>query len=713
MSQTTYVTSVSRRQRRKNLGRLLRPRHIAFIGGTQAARALAACRRAGFKGQLWTVNPRRDEIGGIPCVSRIEDLPEAPDAALLGLSPRRSIEAVSSLSAMGAGGAVCIAAGFAELGNEAGEALQTALKEAAGDLALLGPNCMGVLNQFDGAAVWGSDNHMESAGETGAAIISQSGAFVYGITNVEQAFPLGYGISIGNQAVTDAADCIEAVLDDDRIKAIGIYLEGLEDGNALGAACSRALEKGVPVVALKGGDTAAGATVAVSHTGAMVVERDMWQAFAERYGIVEVSSPKAMVETLKLLTIGGVPRGRRLSVVTFSGGLNGLVAARAPQLGLELTQPTAENASRLRAKMPETVPIANPLDLNIPWRSKTMISMEDGDSVADGIVDLARDVADMIVFFADVPRRDEKGLNEEWYASIEGMGHVRKTLGLPCAVAGILPEGLDVGLRKRLLAAGVAPLLGFSDAMEAFSVAARLADVYARKKRVDAPLPLFIGNGNTSIADTGQMLDEAKSKELLRPFGLKTAESWSGAGTDAAAAAEKLGFPVALKVLSNTIAHKAELGGVHLGLASANEVEKAVAQIAQAIAAAPEGHKVERFLVERMIDYPINEFIIGIKRHPALGFALMIGRGGSAVELLRHYATLLLPLENTALKIALNRIGMTPNTIGYAALQEAVCAVAAFAEANRDHLVALDVNPVIVTGKGEAIAADALVVMAG
>lgn len=694
-------------QRRRNIGRLLRPNHIAFIGGSQAAGALAACRRAGFAGELWVVNPRRQEVEGIACVARIEDLPEPPDAALVALSPERTIEAVRSLQAVGAGGAVCMAAGFAELGGD-GATLQQKLIDVAGDLAVLGPNCMGVLNQFDGAAIWGSDNHMEQVGAYGAALISQSGALVFGITNVEQAFPLGYGISTGNQAVVDTADCVEAVLDDPRVRAIGIYLEGLVDGQALGAACWRALQMGIPVIALKGGDTPAGETVALSHTGAMVVERDLWEAFAQRYGIVEVSSPKAMVETLKLLAVGGVPKGSRLSVVTYSGGLNGLVAARAPRLGLELRQPTADNAAKLRAKMPPIVPIANPLDLNLPWRSKTGMSMENGQSIAEGIVDLADGVADMVAFILDVPRPDENRLDADWLPSVEGMAYVRETLGVPTAVSGIMPEGLDVNLRKRLLAKGIAPLLGFSDAMEAFAVAGRLADTHAAKAHRPYPalLPLLEEDGEESKP---RMLDEAESKALLRPFGLKLPLSWAGRFADAPAAAAKIGFPVVLKVLSNEIAHKAKVGGVKVGLASVEAVETAVSDILNS--GTVHNYEVVNVLVEQMVRQPMAEFMVGIKRHPGLGLALVIGLGGTAVEQLRHYKTLLLPLEENALNVALNDLGVGHGSLGNSELKAAVLSVANFAANNQHRLIALDVNPIIITATGEAIAVDALVVL--
>ncbi len=491
------MTDNLRQRRLDNLNRLLRPRHIAYIGGSQVAGAITASREAGFAGDIWVVNPLRDEVQGIACCKRIEDLPQAPDAALIALSAERSIESVATLARVGAGGAVCMAAGFAELGPD--NNLQQQLVDAAGDLAVIGPNCMGVLNLFDGASTWGSGGTVEPAGARGAAIISQSGAFLYGITNVERGFPLGYAISTGNQAVIDIADCIEALLDDERVRAIGIYIEGLVNGAALGQACWRALEKGIPVIALKGGDTAAAEAVAISHTSAMVVERDLWQAFCQRYGVIGVSTPKAMVESLKLLTIAGVPRGKRLSTISFSGGINSLIVASASQLGIEMHPPTAENAASMRAQLPPVVPVANPLDLNLPWSSKTGMSLQDGEQIADCLTRLTADVADLACFFLDVPRPDALGSDRDWYPAMEAMAKVSAANGIPCAVAGILPEGLDAELRKHLIDLGIAPLLGFSDAMEALAVAVRVGAAQRQKANASAPGELLTDTGDKSV----------------------------------------------------------------------------------------------------------------------------------------------------------------------------------------------------------------------
>ena len=180
-------------RRRENLKRLLKPRHIAFVGGKAVEDCINATRKSGFAGEIWVVHPKYEELAGIPCAPSLADLPEPPDAALIAVSRERTIEVVAELSAMGAGGAVSIVGEFSEAGEE-GAALQARLAEAAGDLALVGPNCLGVMNMFDGMAVWGGDNVFSSVTGDGVTLISQSGYVAYSVTNIERALPLGYVI---------------------------------------------------------------------------------------------------------------------------------------------------------------------------------------------------------------------------------------------------------------------------------------------------------------------------------------------------------------------------------------------------------------------------------------------------------------------------------------------------------------------------------------
>ncbi len=689
------------------LARLLHPKTIAYVGGSQIAGPIRAARRAGYEGEMWVVNPVKAEVEGIACHASVADLPSVPDAAVIGLSPERAIAVVAELSAAGAGGAVVMSSGFAELGTDGGRERQARLKAAAGNMALLGPNCMGLINQFSGAAVWGDDNHIERQSGPSAALISQSGALLIGMSNVEQAFPLGYAASVGNQAVTTIAELIEGMLEDERIRAIGLYLEGMEDGEALGRACLKAHGQGVPVVALKGGDGAEGSKVSLSHTAAMVVERDIWEAFCRRFGIVEVSSPKALVETLKLVTIGGLPRGNRISILSYSGGLNGLAATRCPHLGLALPMPTQGNIAFLRDLLPETVALNNPLDLNIPFSaSDGSISMRDTRGVAEAITAFAEDVSDQIVFFIDVPRGGAAGLDRVWQDSLEALIGVRKQLGIPVSVAGIMPEGLSVEFRRHMQKNGVAALLGFGDVMEALSASVKLSAMRARLEAAPTPLPLYARMEPAALS----MLDEADAKQALARYGLVIPPHRVTSPEDAPEAGEALGFPVAAKVLSSSIAHKARVGGVHLGLGDGDAVRNAVDQIVRDVAGAEGGHVVEQILVERMVEGVDTEVIIGIKRHPATGLSLMLGVGGSRAEAISSFTTVLLPLQEGELKEAIRQMGLSGHR-GAAALESACEAVAAYAHANHAALVTLDANPVMLTRDGKAIAADALIVV--
>ncbi|MEZ5809948.1 MAG: acetate--CoA ligase family protein [Rhizobiaceae bacterium] len=692
------------------LSRFLRPKSVAYIGGAQIAGPIRATKRACYDGAIWVVNPSRDEIEGVRCFKSVADLPLPPDAAVVGLSPERAITAVAELAAAGAGGAVVMSSGFAELGTDVGRERQARLKAAAGAMPLLGPNCMGMINQFSGAAAWGDDNHIERQDGPAAAIISQSGALLIGMTNVEQAFPLGYAVSLGNQSVTTMADIVDAVLEDDRIRAIGLYIEGVDDGEAFGQACRRALTKGVPVIALKGGDGAEGSKVSLSHTASMVVERDIWEAFCARFGIVEVGSPKALVETLKLLTIGGIPEGNRVSIVSYSGGLNGLAATRANKTGIALPMPTAANAEFLSGLLPETVAINNPLDLNIPFSaSDGSVSMKNTAGVADALTAFGDDVCDQMVFFIDVPRPGADGLDRVWCDSLEALIAVRRKLGVPVSVAGIMPEGLPVEFRRHMHANGVAALLGYAETMEALDVGIRLAEAHRQLADATPPEPLLRG-GNEPSAPA--MLNEAACKRALAAFGLEVPPFEIAEPAAAAAAAGRIGFPVAVKVLSSTIAHKARVGGVALNLNDAADVQTACAAMAKRVAGADGGHVVEQVLVERMIAGSDGEMIVGVKRHPAMGLALMVGRGGSRAEEMARFETTLLPLAEGALGAMFARLGVAEHPAA-AKLDKACRAVAAYAEANRDRLVTLDVNPVMLTASGGAIAADALIVLGG
>lgn len=703
----------ARLRRRKNLKRALNPRHIAFIGGRAVEDCITVAERANFAGHIWPVHPKYDMLGGRRCYRSIADLPEAPDVALLAISRERTIEIVGELSAVGAGGAVSITGEFAETGEQ-GAQLQQALRDAAGDLALVGPNCLGIMNMFDGVAAWGGDNVFIPAQDTGVALVSQSGLVAYSITNVEQAFPLGYAISIGNQAVLDMADYIDVMLDDDRVRAIGIYIEGVVDIAALSQSALRALNKGVPIVALKAGGTKQTAELTTSHSGTLAVPDDLWRALFERLGIIEVSSPKLLVETLKFFGVrkgecGNCPglAGHAIVAAANSGGYTALIADKGQKLGLSFPEPTRAQRDFLRTHVPDLVSLLNPLDYNLPWAS-----LEDPNTADACLGALMDERCHLLAYFIDWPILEDVAC--VWRPTIEGVKQLAARSNTPVVVASALPNGLPVDLREDLHASGIPALQGLDETMAVIAAAAN----YTSHRNII----LYDGSQRClpkaePVGDRARTLDEQQGKNLLSGYGLNVPTGSPCSADDAATVAEKIGFPVAVKLLNANLAHKNRAGAVRLNLWTFDEVREAVEYIKASVTAHDASLSCERFLVEQMVAKPRAEFIVGVKHDPGIGQALIVGAGGVDVETIADYATLLLPTSTSEISRALCSLSLTsrinPGDRAIGELTSAIDAVAQFAGDHRDSLVELDVNPLILTQEGNVHAVDALIRLSG
>nr|WP_132658056.1 acetate--CoA ligase family protein [Pseudomonas aeruginosa] len=281
---------------RENLKRLLAPRHLAFIGGRGMARALKRCAEGGFAGQLWLVNPQHAELEGVPCVASVADLPCGPDAAFVATNRELTLDAVAALAAKGAGGAICYASGFAETGEQ-GLAVQRRLLAAAGEMALLGPNCYGLLDYLHGAALW-PVAHGGRRVERGVAVLTQSGNFAYNLSMSDRSLPVAYMASVGNQAQLGIAELMDVLLDEPRVTAIGLHLEGLKNVPGFARAAYKALQKGVPVIALKTGVSEIGAALALSHTSSLAGSDALYDSLFERLGVIRVSGPVSFVANI-------------------------------------------------------------------------------------------------------------------------------------------------------------------------------------------------------------------------------------------------------------------------------------------------------------------------------------------------------------------------------------------------------------------------------
>jgi acyl-CoA synthetase (NDP forming) len=364
---------MGRDARLANLRRLLSPRHVAFIGGQRLGPIIQYCIEAGFAGEIWPVNPTYPEIGGRRCYKSLADLPQPPDASFIAVPREPTVGLVGELARMGAGGAVCYAAGFAEVGGE-GVKLQQALVEAAGDLAAVGPNCYGLLNYVDGVAMFAS-GFGGGRCERGVAIVAQSGNLALNLTQNDRSVPLSYVITAGNQAVLKLADYIAVLADDRHVSAIALYVEGLDDVPGFSRAVLKARRQGKQVVAFKAGNSTLGAKLALSHTSSLAGSDKLYDALFARLGVIRVDSIAGLLETAKLAAIGGVPAGPRLAVFTCSGADNLMTADLAARHGVILPELSMEQTAALRAELPDFASVSNPLDYNTSlWGNRAALT---------------------------------------------------------------------------------------------------------------------------------------------------------------------------------------------------------------------------------------------------------------------------------------------------------------------------------------------------
>ena len=678
---------------RSPLARLLSPGSIAVIGGREAQEVMRQCDRIGFAGTLWPVNPKRAEMQGRKTFASVAELPEAPDASFIAVPRAALVEVVAALAGRGAGGAVCYAAGFAETGAE-GAALERDLVARSGDMALTGPNCYGHINYLDGAALW-PDQHGGQRVARGVAIVTQSGNIGQNLTMQRRSLPLALLVTVGNKAKGDMADYVNAFLDDERVTAIGLHIEGLADIPAFDRAAARARAQGVPIVVVKTGRSATGAAIALSHTASLAGEDRLYDALFARNGVARAPDLSVFVETLKYLHVHGPLPGRAVSCMSCSGGEASLAADLACLHGLATPALPAHVQTGLAAVLGPRVPLANPLDYHTYiW----------GDAVLQTACFRAmlRGRFDASLLVLDFPRQD-RCEGAAWDVTMRAFAAAARVEHAPACLVSSLPETLPEAQGGWLLEQGIAPMQGLGEAFAALGLAAGIGEAWGRERPAEAAPP------DRLLWSGLEQLSEAQAKAALAAFGLAVPAHRVARQAGVAAAAREIGLPVVVKALSRDIAHKTEAGAVRLNLATPEEAARAAAAMA---------HLADEFLVERMHGGAVAELIIGVARDPQFGLTLTIGAGGVLVELLEDAVTLLLPVQRDEVARALAGLKVSRLLTGFrgraagdvAAAIDAVMAVARFADWNNTSLQELDINPLLVMPAGQgAIVADALI----
>lgn len=673
--------------------RLLAPRSLALIGGAWADAVQAASRVIGYPGELWRIHPQRPSTAQQHYYRSVDELPHAPDAAFVA-APNREVPGIAAaLARRGAGGFVCFAAGFSETATTEGEHLTAELLSSAADLPFLGPNCYGFINFFDGAALW-PDQVVGERRDRGVALICQSGTLALNLLFNDRSLPLGCVLTVGNQTRIAAEDLLELLAEDERVTAFGLYLEGVRDGARFARAAARARAAGKAVALVKAGRTEAATRTVRTHTGALAGADAAFDAFCAQAGIARCESLATLCETLKIFHSGGPLGGRRVLAMGASGGDMAMTADAARHLGLEFAPIPADAAARLREILTERVHISNPFDFHTHvWfdlpRQRAMFSVAQ------------RAGFDVVAFLLDCP---PAGADDSAYVgAVDEFAAALAGAPTRAALISSLPESMSRATRARCFAAGIVPLQGQREALEALDLAGSVGECWARGAELQLRIP------RSTAAAATRTLTEHEAKSALAAYGVSVPRSHLVAAADAPAAAEALGFPVVIKASGAALAHKSELGAVVLNVRSVVEAAAAAQRLA---ALSP------TLLVEEMLHDGVAEVLVGVTVDRQFGQLLTVGAGGVLTELLRDSVSLLPPFTPATISTAIARLRVAKLLAGYrgrpaadvAALVDSALACARYAAANLERLSELELNPVIVRPAGRgAVAVDALV----
>jgi acyl-CoA synthetase (NDP forming) len=687
--------------------RLLKPRSVALIGASAdpaktAGRPAAYLVKHGFGGAIYPVNPKVERVGDLMCYPDVASLPETPDVAIVMLGAERAHLAVRELAARGTAAAIVLASGYTETG-EAGARRQQQLMDAAGTMRILGPNTIGLVNLTDSIVLSASGAlEMEHFPVGAIGVVSQSGGILGSLLSRAAARGIGLSklVATSNEADLELADFIDALVDDEATRVIALYVETVRDPQKFRVAAQRAARAGKPIVAFKIGRSEAGARAAVSHTGALAGADRMYDALFRQTGVIRATAFSDLLDIPTALATRRKLHGKRVAILTSTGGAGTLVSDSLGVSGFETPPPDAATASALRAlQSGDHAPLnGNPIDVTLAGLQPDLLR---------GAIQalLASPSYDALVVVVGASALAMPKLMADAICDC-------LSLSDKPVLAYVSPHAPDVAslLTRRGVAAFAAPegctaaLAGMLQAT-AWTAPSMEAPV--------APVPVDdLASG---------LLDEAQAKALFARFGVPCAREiivQDGAGAERAA--RELGGHVVLKILSGALTHKSDVGGVAVKLAP-HEIGLRLSTMADEVERRC-GERPQRFLVQEMVDGGI-ELILGMRRD-ALGTAVLLGMGGVTAELFNDSAIRLLPASGglpreDALAMA-RELKIWPLLDGFRgrakadveALVDAVVAFSRMAAQFGNRLVEAEVNPLFVLPVGRGVcAADGVAVL--
>ena len=703
-------------QQLASIDRMLNPKSIAVVGATPrmqyGGRFLNAALKAKDRVAVYPVNPRYDEIMGVKSYPSITALPETPDLVGVVVPYHQVLDILKESHAKGTRAAIVISAGFSERDVDDRRDLQGEVGAFAREsgLRICGPNCLGVANVQ--ADIWPTASSRGSDGLSGPiGLICQSGASAFGpfLTRaVEEGIGLSHIISTGNEADLDFCDFARYLLDQDSVKVIAGFVEGFKDARKLVAVAELAAERGKPIVLIKIGRSDLGSRAARSHTAALTGADALYDEVFAQYGITRVQDYDELLEVSQLLAHTAKPMQPGVAVVSHSGGISSLTADMCGQAGLDLPPLTATARDGINGVLKGFGWAANPSDVtgfaNSASFPEIMAYMSEQPHIGTLVVASAGadPQAEQVIAQRD---KSDRGLAFLW------TGTRSATAGLPKLKAAQIP----VFYVPDKLAFGVRALLNYHQWRDRRQAAGfgRAAAMTPPQEQVTAALS---ARGRVAFS-------EQESKELIAAWGIPiTREATADSAEAAVAAAETIGYPVALKADSPDILHKTEAGVIRLGLTAAAQVRAAYGDImSNAAQVAPAGAVINGALVQEMVSGGV-EVIIGVSYDAQLGPTLLFGVGGVMVEVYNDVALRLCPITRPEALEMINQVKGSRLLHGFRgtpaadidALAAALVSVSQLAVNLEGTLAELDINPLMVLPAGQGIkAADALAVFRG
>lgn len=688
---------------------LFRPRSIAVIGASTREdaigfRVIRNLRRLGFVGEIFPVNPRYREVAGLPCLPSIEVLPLGIESAFIALPAEQGPDVLDAVGRHGIKTAFVNASGFADGGPE-GRALQQRLRAVAlaQGIVLCGPNNMGLISVHDRTAIW-TQLHMREVRPGPVAVISQSGSMALVLAQDERNLGLAYLVTTGNEAVLSAADYLDHIVRDDRVKTVLLFLESIRDPPRFGAAAVRAEALGKRILAIKSGASPRGKTLVAAHTDSLAGDDEVYDAFFRKHGVIRVRDLDEMIETAVLVTsYPAPPRAHHFVAITLSGGEAALIADISSEIGLELKPLADTTIERLNSSFPPFAHPNNPLDgWGLGFNAERFGEMLDALCADESI--------GAIGLAVDAPA---SGGADTGYAlaMAEHAARIAASGRQVIFFNNTAGAGPNPQVRAVLKPAGIPYLSGMRMALIAIANWLRLREAPPRSAARDAPKTGW----RARPAETCE-LDEQQLHVMLRDAGVPMVPTRVVQSAEMAVeAAGALGYPVVLKGRAAHLPHKTEHKLVHLGLASPDAVRNAYAELVTRMGKlAPHGEPGDVILQPMLRDGV--ELIVGIRNDPAFGNLVVVGLGGVFVELIKSAAVRLGPIDVDEARAMLRETragellagfrGTGPHDVVAAAA--AIAAIADFGLATEGLIESLEINPLVVLERG-AFGVDVLV----